>query len=99
MGYTQPDKITRVPIEGGELRLSTAFDVIHKYPPLGAYILKYWDSENRGMSNVLMTDSSAEFLVAHAGLLVVERTFITHSEHDALLQWQTSQLTDGQFGL
>lgn len=97
--YIQPDRLTRVPIEGGELRLSAAFDVLHKFEPLGAYVLKYWDSDNGGMSNVMMTNSSAEFLVNQAGLMVVERKFITESENMALITWQANQLTDGDFGL
>lgn len=94
MWYIQPDRITQVPIQDGELRLSPAFDVLHKFEPLGAYILKYWDSDSHGMSNVMMTDASADFLVAEAGLMVVERPFITASEHDALLQWRTAQLSE-----
>lgn len=95
--YIRADTLFRVPIEGGELRLSPAFDVLHKFDPLGAYVLKYWDSESHGMSNVMMTESSAKFLVSQAGLMVVERPFITASEHEALLSWTAQQLNEGDF--
>lgn len=99
MSYIQPDRLTRVPIEGGELILHAGFDVVHFFPPLGSYMLKYFNEGGGGMSNIMMHESSAQYIVAQAGLEVIRRPGIFESENDALMQWQAEQLMDGDFGL
>lgn len=97
MSYVQPDILSRIPIEGGELLVSPAYDVIHEFKPLGAYMLKYWNPENNGCSNVLLDRENATKLAAQTGLLIVQRPFIIASEHKIYLDWQVEQF-DQVFG-
>lgn len=96
--YIRPDMLMKVPIQGGELVLSPGYDVVHYFPPLGAMMLKYWNTDNNGMSNVLMTVESGAALADHCGLSVISRQFILASEHESLVDWQAGQLKDGDFG-
>lgn len=97
MSYIRPDVVTKVPIEGGELVLSPAYDILHAFPPLGAYMLKYFKPDGTGMANVLLDRTNAEKLAHGAGLIVVERTFITASENEMLIEWQMEKF-DQTFG-
>lgn len=99
MGYIKPDAIAKVPIIGGELLLSPGYDVLHYFAPLGAVMLKYWNQEGSGMSNVLMTEESGHALAEQVGLMIVERPFIFVSEHESLVQWRADNLNDGDYGL
>lgn len=97
--YVRPDTLSRVPITGGELILSPGYDVLHHFEPLGAFMLKYWDTDKNNMSNVLLRGASALYLMVNCGLTVVERPFILASEHESLVQWQSDSITDADFGL
>jgi hypothetical protein len=99
MKYVQPDICHRVPIQGGELILSPAYDVVHFFPQIGGVMLKYWNSEGNGMSNVLMTPEMGYALADSCGLSIVERPFIMATEHEQLINWQTQSLKEGDFGL
>lgn len=96
--YVKPDMLTRVPIQGGELVLSPGYDVVHYFPPLGAMMLKYWNTDNNGMSNVMVSIESGTALSEHCGLSVVTRPFILATEHEALLDWRSRELTDEAYG-
>lgn len=98
MGYIQPDRLTKLPINGGELILHAGFDVVHFFPPLGSYILKYFNESGGGMSNVMLHPDSARYVVEKSGIEVVNRPCIFESENECLMQWQAEQLTDGEFG-
>lgn len=93
-----PDRLTRIGIEGGELLLHPGFDVVHYFPPLGSFMLKYFNEGGGGMSNVMMHEASARYIVAEAGLEIVNRGRMFDSEHDALMQWQVGNF-DAEFGL
>ena len=100
MKYIRPDCVTKLPIKGGgELVLSAGYDTVHLFQPLGAAMLKYWDPENSKMCNVLMDLDKALLLSKMGELAVVERPFILVSEHDSLVDWRASNLTEGEFGL
>lgn len=96
--YIRPDMLSRVPIIGGELTLSPGYDVIHVFRPLGAVMLKYWNTDGGGMSNVLMSEEQGMALGNIAGLAVVERPFILATEHEQLIKWQADQMRDSDFG-
>lgn len=93
--YIRPDLMFNVPIDGGELHISPAYDVLHSFPPLKAYILKYWNEATGKMMDLHLHDHSAEWLVDKCGLLVLDRPFITAYEHDKLIGWKADQLKDG----
>jgi hypothetical protein len=97
VSYIRPDALTRVPIIGGELSLSSAYDTVHLFQPLGAAMLKYWNSDG-GMSNVLMELDQALILSKVAQLALIERPFILASEHENLVNWRAQNLEE-DFGL
>lgn len=99
LNYIRKDTLSKVPIQGGELILSPGYDVIHHFEPLGAMMLKYWNTEGNTMCNVMIQPSSGLFLMEHCGLSIVDRPFILASEHEALISWQAEQMTDRDFGL
>ena len=94
MSYVQPDKIYNVPIEDGFLHLSPAYDVLHHFQPIAAWILKYWNTESGGLSDVIMCEDSARFLIKACGIQVLERDSITEFEYERVLTWRTELLTD-----
>ena len=97
MSYIRDDFATKIPIQGGELILSPAYDILHYFPPLGAFMLKYFKPDGTGMSDVLLDRTNAEKLAHHAGLIVVERQFILRTEHERMVEWQLEQF-DQTFG-
>jgi hypothetical protein len=99
VSYVRPDVITRVPITGGELKLSSAYDTVHLFQPLGAAMLKYWNTDGGGMSNVLMELDQALLLAKVGQLAIIERPFIMVSEHESLVGWRAANLNEGEFGL
>ena len=98
MNYVRPDQITTVPIQGGELKLSVGYDVIHTFRYFGASILKYW-SPDGVMCNVMLNDDTAVALSEASGLMIVERPFMLASEHESLVTWRADNLSEGDFEL
>lgn len=90
----RPDQIFTVPIQGGELRISPSTDILHYYPWLDQWLLKYWDLEHEPprFCNVVMATESAEWLVTNLDLEVCARTFITESELEHVRSWGASVL-------
>jgi hypothetical protein len=99
MSYVHPDKITRVPINGGELLLSEGYDILHFFQPLGVFMLKYWDQDGRGISNVMIDEENGFRLSEMTGTLIVPRPSIMRSEHEMIVQWRSDNLDDADFGL
>ena len=97
--WIRPDKIHVVAIEGGELNLSPAYDVIHRWQRIGFNILRYWNMENNKMCNVALDDGGAEFLIQEVGLFAIARSEIFDHEHEIYLQWQSDTMTEEDFGL
>ena len=94
--YVQPDRMYRIPIIDGELHVSPSYDILHRFEPLGAWVLKYWnvDHDPPQFSNVPMSNEAALFLIEECGIQVCYRTFIGTEEHKHLLDWQTGQIDD-----
>lgn len=102
--WIKPDKIHLVPIEGGELHVSAAYDVLHRWQSVGFNILRYWDMENGRMCNVAVDNGGAEFLMQQCGLFSIDREQppndgIFEHEHKIYIQWKSDTLTDEDFGL
>lgn len=97
--WIKPDKIHSVAIEDGELHLSPAYDVIHRWHQIGFNILRYWDMENGKMCNVAVDDGGAEFLMQAIGLFAIDRSDIFEHEHEIYLKWQADTMTEADFGL
>lgn len=94
-----PDKIHLVPIEGGELALSPAYDVIHRWRRVGFNVLRYWDMDNGKMCNVALDDAGTDYLVQEVGLFTIPRDKIYDHEHKMYIDWKTETMTDSDFGL
>lgn len=102
--WIKPDKIHTVPIEDGELHLSPAYDVLHRWQRLGFNILRYWDMNSGKMCNVALDDGGAEFLIQQVGLFAIDREAgedpgIFEHEHEIYLKWQADTMTEADFGL
>lgn len=97
--WVKPDLVHSVAIEGGELHLSPAYDVLHRWQRLGFNILRYWDVDNDKMCNIAVDDGGAEFLVQEIGLFAIDRTDIFEHEHEIYLSWQADTMTEADFGL
>ena len=97
--WIRPDKIHLISIEDGELTLSPAYDVIHRWRRIGFNLLRYWDMENGKMCNIAVDDGGAEFLVQEVGLFAIERSDIFEHEHEIYLKWQVDTMTEADFGL
>ena len=89
-----PDQVYRIPIADGELLLSPAYDILHYFPGLAAFILKYWNQEDGGICDIHLPEESAQFLKDECGILVIERNSITEFEFDKLISWRVSNLSD-----
>lgn len=98
-GNVRPDQLYEVPITGGELHISPSTDVLHYYPWLDAWILKYFDTDHEPprLCNVVIDQRAAEQLVTHLDLEICTRTFITESELEHVRQWGAAML-DAVFG-
>lgn len=99
MSYIQPNKLFQVPIVGGELTISPAFDFIHHFGPLGAHILRYWDSDNKTLHDIPLSAEAAGFLVAKCELEVVERVRIYEAENNNIVDYRAKYLSEEDFGL
>lgn len=102
--WIKPDKIHTVPIEDGELYLSPAYDVLHRWQKFGFNILRYWDMENGKMCNVAIDNAGAEFLIQAVGLFAIDREQPPHDgifehEHEIYLRWRADTLTEADFGV
>lgn len=89
-----PDSVTVVPITGGELRLHPAYDVVHRFEWLGFNILKYWNQEAGGVSNIAIDDQAAVFLHADVGIEVLQRRKISAHEYVIYQDWVASKLDE-----
>ena len=89
-----PDQIKQVAIEGGELYLSPAYDVLHRWQHLGFTMLKYWNHDTGKMCNIPVDEAGAEFLQQEIGLLALPRDDIYDHENEIYLEWTASQLDD-----
>jgi hypothetical protein len=92
--FVHKDEIFQVPTNEITLLLSPAFDVIHRFKYFGANILKYWDSETKGMLEIIMEEEAVNYLIDFAGLPVVDRPFMTHSEHEKWLDYKSESLEE-----
>lgn len=101
MGYVKPDKVYKVPVTDGELKICPTIDFIHFFPPLGAYILKYFnmESEPPRLCNVPMDEKAAYFLMQQCEVECVFRESMGEEEHDQWVNWQTTELNEADFGL
>lgn len=97
--FVRPDQLIRVPISNGELLLSPAYDVVHRFQRFGTAMLKYYDQERRVMCNVPLNEPAMEFLRNEVGLYVVDRPFMMESEHEAHVSHSADNLSDADFGL
>lgn len=102
--WIKPDKIGLVPIEDGELHVSPAYDVIHRWRSLGFNLLRYWDMQNGKMCNVALDNAGAQFLMDQAGLFEIDReqepnNYIFVHEHELYLKWAAETMTEADFGL
>ncbi len=88
MNFVKPDRCFQVPIDGGELKISPSCDFMNHFPN-DAWMLKYWDVEHEPprMCNVFMNSASAQFLIDHCELEIVERKFMGEQEHSQWLGW------------
>jgi hypothetical protein len=96
--FVRADVVHRVPIQGGELLISPSMDFLHHFPN-GAWVLKYWDSENDPprFCNVFMHEDSANYLVENCDVEVMPREFMGTAEHEQYLGWAATQLTELDF--
>lgn len=92
--YIHPDKTRVVPIEDGELHLSTAYDVIHRFPFISFHLLKYWNQETSKMCNIAVDEAGADFLATECETPIVDRPFITVHEHEIYLSWMAGRLDE-----
>lgn len=99
MAYIRKDRLTSIPINGGELILSSGYDVIHLFNPLGKAMLKYWNQDSGGMSNVIMDMDNAVRLGHIADLSVVQRPFILASECEMIRNYEAENLNESDFDL
>lgn len=101
MSYIKPDLLYTVPIDNGELHISPSMDFLHFFPPLGAYMLKYYDVDHvpPRMCNVMLNEDSARFLMDHCKVEVIFRESMGVEEHEQLLGWQAQELSDAAYGL
>lgn len=99
MSYISPDRLYSVPVDNGILHISPSMDFLHFFPPLGAYMLKYYDVDHvpPRMCNVMMNEDSARFLMENCKVEVIFRESMGVQEHEQLLTWQASQLSDSAF--
>ena len=93
------DVIHRVPIDDGELLLSPAHDFLHHFQRNGAWILKYWNSQAEPpcFNNILMCQESAEFLIEHCDIEVLERQRMGSQEHEHYMRFCEDQLGELDF--
>ncbi len=93
--FVRPDKMTTIPITGGEMNISPAHDFIHYWPRIGAYILKYVDTGEDGQRqcNVPLQKEQAEWLIEECGMeQPYIRTFMGAEEHNHFIEYQMTQL-------
>ncbi len=81
------------------LQVSLGHDVLHHFEPLGLFVLKYWDGESAGTSNLLIPGEHADSMIHTMGLPVVEREHITEAEHNQIINYQASFITDSMFDI
>lgn len=93
------DLTFRVPTSFGHLDVCPHIDTMHHFAPIGAWILKYFDSKDEPprMKDVVMDARSAEWLITICQMDVLERTFMTTSEHQHYLDFQQDNLQDLDF--
>lgn len=94
-----PDRLFRVPIEGGELCLSPSYDFLNYFPFVGAYILKYFNQEAQppALCDVMLSERSAKWLMDTCGIECLERKTMSVSEHDRWIEWSSMQL-EAEYG-
>lgn len=97
MSEIRPDKIYQVPIEDGELYLSPQADHLHRWANLGFNILRYWNTDESTMHDVVMGDDSADNLERHAGIFSIPRTYFFTSEYEMYLDFKAEDLSDLDF--
>lgn len=102
--WVKPDKIHLIAIEDGELNVSPAYDVLHRWQSFGFNLLRYWDMNNSKMCNIAVDNAGAEFLMQAAGLFAIDReqepnAGIFEHEHEIYLKWMADTMTEQDFGL
>lgn len=97
--FIRKDQIHRVPIQGGELMVSSSHDFLHHFSRNGAWILKYWESNHEPprFHNVVLAEEAAHWLMENCDLEVCERRFMGEQEHEHFMQWQEVNLGELDF--
>lgn len=96
-----PNVVYEMRLEGGgEIRLSPAFDTIHRIRALGIAMIKYcdFDEEVPRFCDVLITEESADMLASTTTIPVAERETITQDEYERWIGWQATRLSDDILG-
>ena len=91
----RPDQLYKVPINGGgELTISPAYDILHYFPWLDCWILRYWNTDKQPsvMTNIMMANADAERLISNLDMEVCSRTFITASEIEMVREFGAAAL-------
>lgn len=101
MGYVKPDKVYNIPIIGGELQICPSIDFLHFFPPLGAFLLKYFNMDivPPKLCNVPMNEQAAYFLMQQCEVECIFREHMGEEEHDQWVNWQAGQISEADFGL
>ena len=79
------------------LHAVNTMDSLHYFPFLEAHILKYYDTNTRGIFDVVLEDIPAAALADNHGFSPVVRETITQRELDNVISWRAKQITDDAF--
>ncbi len=91
--HIRPDVLYKIPIEGGrELTVSPSLDILHHWHWLGAWCLRYWDSDARSLHSVWIAEVEAEKMIHHLDLEVCPRTYITEAELEQFREFGATML-------
>ena len=95
----RPDVFFPIGFEGAEegVMVNAKYDRVDFFAGIGAYVLKILDDDN-GLMSVYVSEETAQRVVAHTEIPVVERAFMYESEHEGYLTAQATLLTDEAFG-
>ena len=97
--HVHPDIVMNVSIEHGTLRLSRAYDLVHRFAWLNFHILKYFKEDNTGVANITVSPEGAQFLLDACGLYLLDRSEIGQHEYDLYLEYQGACLDEAAMGL
>ena len=96
----KPDEFYPIQIEGWEreVLVNAKYDRVDLWKDVGQFVLKIYDDEV-GLMTLFVDDETAQRVIDHAGLPLVEREDIYESELDGYLRCQSQSIDDELEGL